>query len=281
VTIRVAAALDPCSVQRRRLSVAFDWSTLSPQACEGYIRIGRRYSSASTLAQANQTLSAASKHAAELALHGFGPADLQRLTDARDALEAAGAGRGGDARARMDARRAHREALRRARTQRASARSVLTATARDLRETGGPEAEEAARAITTALQQTSRAPMEAAEALVQQLTALEAVLTLPPVVAASADRGGPASLSALQEAREALRSADRERPGTRGTPEATERLDLLDGVVVELTRQARRAARGAAVQLGTPALLSEFALMHLQQGRSRPAPEPAEPAPEA
>ena len=67
----------------------------------------------------------------------------------------------------------------------------------------------------------------------------------------------------LVEQAGALRAQARSATGARGTPEATERLDLIDGIILELVRQAQKAADVAGKELGEPALAKVFALTAL------------------
>jgi len=59
-----------------------------------------------------------------------------------------------------------------------------------------------------------------------------------------------------------------------GTPTETARLDLVDGLIVELCRAARRAARAAARALGRPEIAKAFELTHLYKQTRRAEPEP-------
>ena len=52
----------------------------------------------------------------------------------------------------------------------------------------------------------------------------------------------------------------------RGTPAQTVRLNLIDGIIIELVRSARRAARNAASDLGRPELETIFGLSELYEG---------------
>ena len=243
----------------------FDPTTLSAQAKAHYIQLGKYYASEDTLAQANETLQALADHGPELAQHGFSAAHTQRLTDGRDALEAAGVTRAGQKGTNKRARQAHADALRDSMAQRERGRSVVEASVITMREAGAPE--EAQRLAASTLAQTSRAPTGKGKA-VQLDTQLQLLLTAlgnPTIAAAVADSGGPEAVSALTAASASLTTANRQRPKRRGTPEATEHLDLLDGLVVTLCRQARRAGRGAALRLGTPALAKAFALTSLRR----------------
>jgi hypothetical protein len=62
------------------------------------------------------------------------------------------------------------------------------------------------------------------------------------------------------------------RTGARGTRVETEQLDLLDGIIVTLVRNARKAARAAAKRLGKPSLVADFELTKLYEPRAEEAP---------
>jgi hypothetical protein len=60
-----------------------------------------------------------------------------------------------------------------------------------------------------------------------------------------------------------LREASQTTAAPRGTPQETEQLDLLDGIILSLVRSAREAADAASKALGEPALVAEFELTEL------------------
>ena len=260
--------------------MAVDQSTLSPLAREGYIHLGKSFSSIDTLAQANLTLKGLALHGRELIRHGFGPSDAQRLTEARDALQTERVGRGAEVGEKLVSREAVRDALARAGGERFAARSILSGAARELLESGDAEG---ARKIEVALQQTSVVPARDAGLFADQLEHLHGALVDPALAPAAADRGGPEAVVDLETTIATLRSADRGYTGIRGTPVATERLDLLDGIVVTLARRAFRAAHAAGRRLGKPALAAAFDLKHVRKSRARPddtpSPAPKPPAP--
>jgi hypothetical protein len=95
---------------------------------------------------------------------------------------------------------------------------------------------------------------------------------------------GPQAAADLAARAASLRAADPASAGARGTPEHTEHLDLIDGIILELVRGAREAAEGASKELGEPALLSAFSLSELYPSsgaRSAPEAEPETPAADA
>ena len=186
--------------------MAFDSSTLSPPAREGYIRIGRSFSSVDTLAQANLTLSGLEKHGPELVRHGFGGPDAQRLLDARDALQAERVGRAAEVGEKRVSREAVREALARAGGERDAVRSILSGASGELLETGD---EVGARTIRIVLQRTAVKPRRDAGLFADQLEHLCRALTDPALAPTASARGGPEAAADLASTIALLRAADR------------------------------------------------------------------------
>jgi hypothetical protein len=228
------------------------------------IKLGEQFGSQDTLDQANQTLGAYAKH--EKVLQGFSTKDAKRLTDARDGLVDAGVGRDTAKGTKKVTGKAYVDAVSQAQTARLSARVVLASAQEELEESSDVGAEEAERKAAAALSLTRLAPSKA-EPLAKQLSQLLAALKEPVVAAAAAEHDAKEAVAALEKAIAALRSADQKDVGARGTPVETERLDLLDGLIVRLTRRARRAAAAAAKRLGNPALVDEFKLDKLYRSK--------------
>lgn len=259
--------------------MAFDESTISGPARMKYLRLGRQFSSTLVLALANQYVEALVKHGAALVAHGYGADDALLMTDARDALQGASAGRTGAKGNKTTLSAGQRDALKAGRAARRSGRSVLVAGARTLRQAGGDAAEEAARGIDGILAATGKSPRYDGEALAAQLDAIRVKLVEPAVAAAVASRGGPAAVARLQAAATTLRVSIQKNAGA-GTNEATELMDLLDGLIVTLARNARKAALEAAAELGKPAIAEAFHMRELYAGKGEPREEaPAPPAP--
>jgi hypothetical protein len=81
----------------------------------------------------------------------------------------------------------------------------------------------------------------------------------------AATRGEPGLVPKLGMVADRLRALAAERRGS----EQGERIDLLDGIVVELVRDARRAARSAARAQGQPEVAAAFELVKLYGGGPR------------
>jgi hypothetical protein len=254
--------------------MSIDLSSLSPQARSSYIRTGRQFGSPDTLAQANQTLQGLAAHGTDLVAHGFGAADAQRLTDARDALIEAGVGRTEARTEKKVTSATYLAQMKAGKAARASVLSILGACRRALHEQSGTAAADGVKQIDAALLQT-RAAGDDAGALAEQLDVLRSVLVVPVVATAAKDRGGPAAVAELTDCASALRDALAARAGALGTPAETEYLDLLDGIVVTFARQARQAARAAAKRLGKPAMVADFELSKLYDRRAGAAPAKA------
>jgi hypothetical protein len=231
-----------------------------PAAAERYLRIGRQWGSNDTWAQANQTLNGLATYGTELAKHGFSAADGQRLADARDALQAAGVGRDVAAGSKKLTSTTYVGVLRDGKQVRETARSILENVKTALGD-GGDEA--SVKTIEVVLNQTRSAGADAGE-LAKHLDLLSGVLEEE----AAADRGGPAGVTALTACAAALRTAAQQRAAGPGTPAETETLDLLDGIIVTLARNARKAARPAAKRLVMPSLLTDFELTKLYPPKS-------------
>ncbi|AKT36732.1 hypothetical protein [Chondromyces crocatus] len=256
-----------------------DLSAMSANVRQDYIRIGRGFGSVATLAQANKHLQALGKFGAELTRHGFSAADAAQLASARDALERAAVDRSGVRGGNRTTLQTHRELLAAARRERRAARTIVLATARALRQ-GGVEADEAvARKLDAVLMITRRSPGRVGEKLAEQLEVLLSVLRDVAVVTATADRGGPLTVAALDATLVKLRASNQEHTGA-GTRVETERLDILDGLVLTLMRNARKAAVDAAARLGSPALAAAFELTEIYgQPRATATTSPAPTSP--
>ncbi len=252
-----------------------DLSTLSPKARAEYIRIGRQYGSTDTLAQANQTLTGLGKYAPELARHGFSLGDGARLRDARDGLEEAGVGRHEKVGARKVTNHAYVDALAHGKAKREDARSILDNAKRVLSESDQSSAVAGVNVIKAAFQQTRSAGADG-DKLAGQLDILRLTLGDPDVIGEVSGRGGLDAGVDLQVAADTLRAASKERAGAPGTPEETEQLNLLDGIIVGLVRGARKAARPAAKRLGMPALMADFELtkLYASRGAGKGSPTP-------
>ena len=120
-----------------------------------------------------------------------------------------------------------------------AARTILSGAATQLLLEEGDAA--GASKIEAALKLTAVAPARDTGLFADQLQHLHRALTDPALAPAAAERGGPEAAVDLAATAATLRAADQGRTDGRGTPVATERLDLLDGIAVTLARRALRA----------------------------------------
>ncbi len=126
-------------------------------------------------------------------------------------------------------------------------------------------------AVTRVLAETSSADVGPAE-LVLHVRGLATVARRPDVVLALADFDSTGLPDEAEAAAKALETAAKSRPAGSGTPEATETLDLLDGLIIHYARLARRAAKSASKKLGTAAMVSKFSLAAMTPSRASEAP---------
>lgn len=245
---------------------------------ESLLKIGKAFGSTSALAQARLTLNALAAHGANL--NGFTTRQKTLLDWTATALERAGAGRADSQAAKKSTNLALVFAMREGKAHRLEARSILEAALLDLRSVGGPDAEASIRAATVILDTTASSGADP-DTLAVQLDQLAAQLSVPAIATLVAEDGGPDAVTHSLASSASLRALAATTAIPRGTPAETQRLDLLDGLAVELVRQARRAARAAGRRLSNPALADAFELNALYPSRARPPTPPAPPAPPA
>jgi hypothetical protein len=227
-----------------------------------FVSIGCQYGSAATLSQAEETIVAAREHERVLGEHGFTRDDCERLVVARDALVELRDQGEPPSGPRKQTSRAFVRALREGKTVRQRARSILHIIAQRLSYSGDPVQAEAARVVHATLDQTESSRGDAVR-LAAQLDQLRAVLTMARVERAVADRGGPEAARLCAAAAERLREAAEDRAGAVSRRDMGDATDVIDGMIVELVRDARRAARSAARTLQQPSLAAAFELMKL------------------
>jgi hypothetical protein len=249
-----------------------DVSTLPPESREVYLDLGRRVTTPNTLAQANKTIRAFTKFGAEVTLHGYGPDDDAHLSDTRDTLIDRFTD-GSDAKgASKLAAGAYVTARRDAKDERQSVRTLLTGCVPRLRDAGNVVD---AKRLQSLLEQTSRAPNDTA--LLDHMKRLHALLGEPVLEPLIVNRGGPDMLLRIERSRNSLLSAIRERGGNPEVSALSDERDILDGIIVTLTRNAARAARVAARRLGQPAIAQEFKLVYFRATRNGSVEDGGEP----
>ena len=229
-----------------------------------YTELGRQFGCTDALAQAEQTLAAYRRFGDAIGAHGFIESDAARLQEASERLTLEV---GTETDAIVSMKRTSQEyvgAIRAGKAARQRARSILYIVAQRLAYSGDPIAVEASRAVAATLQQTESSRGDPIR-LASQLDQLRATLTIPRVDKQAELRGGLPASEELMMAAERLRKTaacddpDVAPPSTVETANA----DLLCGVIVELVRDARRAARSAARAQAQPLVASAFELTKL------------------
>lgn len=238
-------------------------------------RVGAQFASPNTLQQADATLAAWQQYGDEVAQFGYGDEDAEELTALRDALSEAGAGRQGALAGKKSASQALEQAIAEGKAARLRAHAILDRAQLLVGEAG------LAQQISAALTQTRSARGDA-QRLFEQLKVLQPLLENKDIATVIKKRGGPEALTVLKAAAEKLIEAKKSHVGGGGAPAETARMDLLDGLIADNVRDARRAARAAGRALGRPEIVREFELTALyssRRGRLEPTPGPGEPAP--
>jgi hypothetical protein len=222
-------------------------------------------------------LAAYHKHAAILKPFGYTATHAAELEGARDGLSHAGVDRESAKGKKKVNGHAYVDAMNQGQTERLAARELLIGVREDIE--GNVSALVADQEAAAALSQTRVGPTKA-EPMAQQLTLLMVALKKTDIASLIAE-GGPEAVTALDAAIVALRKADQEDVGVRGTPVETAMLDLLDGIVVQNVRKARRVAAIAGRKLGNAAIAKDFKLDKLYGNRAAaPSPDEPEDAPE-
>ena len=249
-----------------------DVSTLPLEACEHYLELGRRETTHNTLAQANKTIRAFAQWGVQVTQDGYGPEDDAHLSDTRDTLIARFTD-GSNAKdaskvATVDLLKARRDA----KNDRQSARSLLSSCVPPLRDRGDVQD---ARRVGSLLEQTST--FEHDIALVDHLSRLHDMISEPVLVPLIVNRGGPGLIVRTRNSRENLLVALRERAGHPGVTALANERDILDGIIITLTRNAARAARAASRRLGLPAIAQDFKLVYFRATRNGAVDDETQP----
>lgn len=227
-----------------------------------YLHIGRQFGSRPVLAQLNRVLNALVVYREVIADHGFGADDEAAVLWVRDGEVAAGAERSEAQVGRKVTNVELRAAEADAQKKRKGARALLRRVPEKLVALDTEASKAAAQDLEVVLNKT-RATGDDAEAQAVQLDMLARVLTQAEVVGLVGAERAALRAAACQKAAAALRAAAAKHSRPQGTPEETQRLDLLDGEGVILARHARAAAMAAAEELEDPAIAKAFELVEL------------------
>lgn len=235
---------------------------LSMHARTAYIEIGRQFGSEQTFQQANQTIKSLQDHRDALKPYGFIQKDEDKLELARTMLFNAGVGREGAKVVKKKLSQAQKDAFFEGRRQREKVRSVAEGIYDDVFETGGDEKLPLAREISTVLEQTSRAE-DTPDKLAKQLKLFGTLFEKKELAPYLKERGQEDIVKETNDVCGVLNTVSKEYSLRPGTPEHTERLDLLDGLIVRLARRAQRAAVVASKVMGQESIANAFKLTQL------------------
>lgn len=242
---------------------------LSPRAVAKLLKVGREFGSPSTLAQSDKTLGAIGTYGPRIEDAGFGSDDAALLSAARDGLLAAGVTRNAKQTGNKTTNKAYLSAIVDGKAKRARGRTILGNSVGLLEAIGTEEALGAEQAVTAVLSQTLGSEDDATK-LATQLEALGGALAEPFVAKLMKTRGAPKAVKDLAASAVKLRTIAPQGVTQHGTPAETEKLDLLDGIIVRVCRAARKAARQIARETGEEAIATAFELSELYPPRAKP-----------
>jgi hypothetical protein len=168
---------------------------------------------------------------------------------------------------------AYLTALRNAKHERLSVRTLLNTCVSPLRDVSNLHDAQRAQSL---LEQTSAAPNDTT--LIDHMKRLYAMLIEPVLLPVIVNRGRSSMIVRVQNASESLLAAVRQRAVNSDVSAASDERDILDGILVTLTRSAAAAAGVAARRLGQPALAAEFKLVYFRRSSSTPVVDGDEPA---
>lgn len=240
----------------------FDIEALSASRKMRAERIGRGFASGNVLVQGKETLLAYGIHGEKLAAVGFTPAQKEELEACTSALEQAILHRldtkdegKGTAKVLAGARSGGKQA-------RLVAKAVVEGALVELRHSSDPAVLAAVGAAEGTLGGLRSTGADSQHLLIQ-LHSLQNALKLEPIATHTAAAGGPQALAMVTAAIAEIRKAESEHRKGIPTTEEQRRIDVLDGLVVEWVRLARKAARAAATLTGDSSIAKAFELDHL------------------
>lgn len=253
--------------------MTFDPNTISSEAKSAFVALGKYFSSNDTLTQAQLTSNAYAQHGPALEAHGYSPEDAADLKDYMGALIAATVGRQ-DARAdKKQHSAAYSDSFQRGKKLRMRTMAIARNIKGALLKMEGSEEKAAVLAIQSVLDLCSESPVDGAT-LANQLEQFIPLFKNAAIANAALKRGGAGVLAELEISAPGLRAASHANITAKGTPAQTELMDLLDGLIVENCRAARRAARSASRELGESAIAKTFALSALRKVSKKGAKAP-------
>jgi hypothetical protein len=239
-----------------------DLTKLSPAATQDAIQIGQKVGSEHTLAQATATIAASALWEDAMRAAGWRAQDHDDLVWLHKALSAEEAARSEVSEANRDHILAMRAARKQHKSTRRDAVEDLRMAIRDTHRSATPDQLDTIERLSESLARQTDSGQSLLK-LAAQLDALAAIASDPWISAALASRGKDQLAASLtQSAADARALFDQTNQRT-STTAHTERLDLLDGLIIQLVRDARRLARRAARDGAQPELARAFELTHI------------------
>jgi hypothetical protein len=235
---------------------------LSPSEREKRLRIGRQVGSKASVAQLSRVANGMELYRGPMADHGFGDDDEAEVVWTRDSLIVSGAERVDAQVERKVTNVELQDAEKEAQKKRKGVRALARRVPEKLRALDTEASRAAANDVDAVLQKTSATGDEPEDQAVQ-LDLLAGVLGNAEVARVVGAERAARRAAECRTASAALRSADAKHSRPQGTPEQTQRLDLLDGSAVILARHARAASVAASEELGDPAIAKAFELVDL------------------
>lgn len=238
---------------------------INPDKKEQLIASGRHFGSPLVKAQGEHTLAALLRYETVMANYGFTAEEIQALRDFLamypenlQAREVKQVGR------TLNSRQLQSQ-TKSAKAVRLQSHGLLGMVSNRLHAqsvTPEDEAGKAAQIIDITLSKTAAAP-KTTDGFLSQLRLLAHCWTNHAVANEAAKRGGVDLLGSLQAQIAVLEATQKDLQHAAPTAADTQRLDLIDGLIIERVREARRIAKTASKASGDPALADAFKLTHL------------------
>lgn len=235
-----------------------DLTLLPPDYRLELIKLGKRFASQDVLAQAAQTRMHYKRTEGILQDYGYDDSDVEELDWLCNELEREVEVRDSKQTNRRLTRAEITAIEKDARLTRRLGRTALMSARKRLLKKG---ALEPVRQIDAVLTQTQHANPDS-DLLRRHLTLIASVLEDSVICGACRSiqkKVKPRLPTALQ----GLSDAEANRPRRQGTPYTSDRIDLLDGLLIDNVRSARQAAKDATDELGKPHILKGFLLIEL------------------
>lgn len=250
------------------MGLASDLQVITPRAAAYYIKQGKQFGSQMVINQGNQTLNGLAVHREVLAECGFSGKDEVRLREGVEMLDGLLGDRGGEKGRRKGLTKREGRLVGEAKQSVAKGLVVVEGVISDLRNDDSKEAEQAQGDLEVMREAIQRGAKNE-DTLPGAMRDLHKALSHPKAVALADDRGGVALREVLLVQADGLKKIQEARALRPGTPEHTARLDLLDGIVLELVRRARKSAKAAARAKGQPVIERAFLLDQLYSSDSQ------------